>query len=115
MQDQVRVHTVRVQVQVRVLVGRVRIRVLKIWTRVGLIYTVGLEYYITGCLVCRFPALVVFFTASGPPPSPHYNSVGAPLYAAAIDIHSSARRPSIDHWLDRPSRRSAIIDSPAAD
>jgi len=113
MQDQVRVHTVRVQVQVRVLMGRVRIRVLKIWTRVGLMYTVGLEYYITGCLVCRFPALVVF----SPPlvRSPHYNSVGAPLYAAAIDIHSSARRPSIDHWLDRPSRRSAIIDSPAAD
>ena len=27
---------------------RFQVRVLKIWTRVGIIYTVGLEYYITG-------------------------------------------------------------------
>ena len=42
----VRVLTIRVLVgQVRVLMGAVW--VLKMWTLVGLVYTVGLEYYIT--------------------------------------------------------------------
>ena len=51
----------RVRVRVRVLSVRVRVRVLtkglesesdslKIWTRVRLEYTVGLEYYITAIL-----------------------------------------------------------------
>ena len=32
---------------------RVRVRVLKIWTRVRLEHTVGLEYYITASLATR--------------------------------------------------------------
>ena len=55
----VRVRVLRVRVRVRVLCIRVRVRVLtkgleseslKIWTRVRLEYTVGLESYITGSI-----------------------------------------------------------------